>query len=142
MRRITLSLAIMAGLALACGGGDEGAGGSAGSGSTAAPAKPATKASAPSVQERSADARACIDLVKQKRYADAIAPCEKALADTAATGMEDVEAALAEAKAEVQKEATKAGANMATDAATGDLDKESAKQQGMDALNNMRGGGN
>jgi hypothetical protein len=139
MHRIALTLAVLIGLAMACGGGDEGSGGSS---SGVDPANPAAESKGPSIEERSADAKACIDLVEQKRYADAIPPCEKALKDTAATGMDDVEAALAEAKAAVEKEATKAAAAMAADAATGEMDEESAKKQGLDAVNNLRGGGN
>ncbi len=97
------------------------------------PAAPAAKAPAPakSVQEISAEAQRCLDLVKAKQYAEALQPCERAVKDTANA---DVERAYAEAKAEAQKVAEAAAAQAATDALSGKPADEAAKDAAADAM--------
>ena len=73
---LTSSLAIvgLCALAVGCGSGEES--------STAAPAISGAPPTA-TVQQDSAAARLCIDLVKTEQYAKAIEPCELALQDNA-----------------------------------------------------------
>ncbi len=92
---------------------------------------PAAQAPAKTVQEISAEAQRCLDLVKTKQYAEAIAPCEQALQDTANA---DVERAYAEAKAEMKKVGQDAAAQAATDALSGKPADEAAKDAAADAL--------
>ncbi len=99
-----------------------------------APAAPAAQAPAKTVQQISAEAQRCLDLVKTKQYAEAIAPCEQALQDTANA---DVEKAYAEAKAEVKKVGQDAAAQAATDALAGKPADEAAKDAAADALGNL-----
>lgn len=92
-------------LAVSCGSGEES--------STAAPAASEAPDTA-TVQEISAEAQRCLDLVKSKKYAEAIDPCERALRDTANA---DVQRAYDQAKAAVQQ----AAASSAGEAASGAL---------------------
>ena len=100
-----LGIAGLCALAAGCGSREES--------STAAPAASEAPATA-TVQEISAEARRCLDLVKSKQYAEAIDPCERALRDTANA---DVQRAYDQAKAAVQQ----AAASTAGDAASGAL---------------------
>lgn len=113
---------------VACGGGDEGSAGGgaakqAGSGDVAAPRPSAAE----SMKQMTADAKSCVDLVKSGRYADAIAPCERAMAEAGNTGAAEVQQAYDEAKAAVAEEARSAGMKAAVDAANGKDPSASAK---------------
>jgi len=100
-----LGIAGLCALAIGCGSGEES--------STTAPAVGVAPPTA-TVQEISAEARRCLDLVKSKQYAEAIDPCERALRDTANV---EVQRAYDQAKAAVQQ----AAASSAGDAASGAL---------------------
>jgi hypothetical protein len=89
-----------------------------------------------SVQEISADGKRCLDLVKAKRYAEAIDPCERALRQAANT---DVERAYEEAKAAVKAEAQSAAATAAADTLSGKPADEAAKDAAGGALGNLSG---
>jgi F0F1-type ATP synthase membrane subunit b/b' len=115
---------------LACGGESEAPR------SQAAPAA-AAKKPAPSVQQISADAKRCLDLVKAERYADAIDPCKRALEETANA---DVQQAYDEATAAVKREAQAAGVQAASDSLSGKPADEAAKDAATNALRNLGGG--
>jgi hypothetical protein len=104
---LTSGLAIvgLCALAVACGSGEEP--------STAAPAASEAPPTA-AVEQMSAEAQRCLDLVKAKEYAKAIEPCELALRDMANA---EVQRAYDEAKAKVQQ----AAASAAEDTASGAL---------------------
>ena len=111
MRRIVVL--VIGGFILACGSSE----------TRTAPAAepPAGDVSAPaesSIQQLSADAKSCLDLVKAERYVDAIDPCERAVVEGANV---EVEAALAESKEAVLA----AGAATASAAAAAALEGES-----------------
>jgi hypothetical protein len=116
-------------LFLACGGERESPGG----GPAAAPAAP--KAAA--VQELSAQAKRCLDLVEAKRYAEALDPCQRAVAEAASA---DVQRAYDEAKAAVQQEARSAAARSAAESLSGKPADEAAKGAASDALRGLTGG--
>ena len=111
-----------------CGGGDEPAA------STSPP--PPQKAAAPpaaTVQQISQEAKRCLDLVRQKLYADAITPCESALEQSANA---DVERAYAEAKEAVEAAAKRAAITAAADSLSG----KPADQAAKDAVQGELGG--
>ena len=138
MHRTTRSLVCLlgalalAGFLTACGGESE----SPSAGGDAPAAAPAAEKPAASVKQISADAKQCLDLVKAKRYADAIDPCKRALEDTANA---DVQAAYNEAKSAVQQEAQAAGVKAASDSLSGKPADEAAKDAASGALNNLGG---
>ena len=113
--RVTIDRTFILGLLLSsalivsagCKGGDD-AGKPAGEG--VAPA--AGQEAQPTIQEMSADAKSCLDQVKAKSYAQAIATCQSAVK---AGANADLDKALAEAKAAVAKEAESAAMKAATD---------------------------
>jgi len=134
MARILLlvSSALFCVAMLAC--GDAGDSPGTATGTTKAPdaaAKPAA-----SVEQISAEAKQCLDLVKSKQYVEAIDPCERALKDTADA---DVKRAYDEAKAAVQEEAQAAAAKAAADSLSGKPADEAAKDAASDALGNLGG---
>jgi hypothetical protein len=90
---------------------------------------------AATAQQISADAQSCIDLVKAARYADAIAPCEAAMKDSASMANADVQAAYQEAKDEVSAAAQKA----AVDAAAAGMAGDDAGDAAMGALKGFGG---
>ena len=100
-----LGIAGLCALAVGCGSREES--------STAAPAASEAPPTA-TMQQISAEAQRCLDLVKSEQYAAAIDPCERALRDTANA---EVQRAYDEAKAAVQQ----AAASTAGDAASGAL---------------------
>ena len=115
---------------LAC--GDAGDSPGTATGTTKAPdaaAKPAA-----SVEQISAEAKQCLDLVKSKQYVEAIDPCKRALEDTANA---DVKQAYDEAVAEVQKEAQAVAAKAASDSLSGKPADEAAKDAASSALGNL-----
>lgn len=114
--------------AAGCGSGEES--------STQAPVAVDEPEGATSVQEISAEGRRCLDLVKAKKYADAIDPCERALRQAANT---DVERAYEEAKAAVKAEAQSAAATAAADTLSGKPADEAAKDAASGALGNLSG---
>jgi hypothetical protein len=129
--RLALVAAVVPLLA-ACGQGSEPA---------SAPPPPgaaAPKVSAPTatVQQISADSQSCLDLVGQKRYADALEPCERAVREGASA---DVEQALADARAGLKSEAQAAAAKTAAGALQGQSAEDAAKQSTSDALRNLGG---
>lgn len=128
-----LGIAILCGFVIACGGDSE----TPSSTPSSTPAASAPKKPAASVQQISAEAQQCLDLVKAKRYADAIDPCKRALEDTANA---DVQQAYNEAKAAVQQEAQAAGVKAASDSLSGKPADEAAKDAAAGALGNLRGG--
>jgi hypothetical protein len=98
-----------------------------------------TTAEAPSkgtVAALSAEGRRCIELVKAKRYGDAIEPCSRAAETTANT---DVKDAYAEAKAALQKQAQAAAARAAQESVTSGNPKAATKDAAADALKNLSG---
>ena len=103
-----LGIAGLCALTVGCGSGEES--------STAAPAASETPATA-TVQEISALGQRCLDLVKAKRFAEALDPCERALRDTANV---DVQRAYDQAEAAI-KQAAAAGAEEAASGALRDL---------------------
>jgi len=113
--------------------------GDGGGSSTSAPATAPAEAAeaAPSAQQISAEARSCLDLVKAGRYSDAIAPCERALKDTADA---DVQSAYNEAKAAVEKEAKAAAAKTLSDSMAGKPVDQAAAGAASDAAGNLGGG--
>jgi hypothetical protein len=124
-----LGAATLGALVLACGGERDSSGG----GPAAAPAAP--KAAA--VQELSAHAKRCLDLVKAKHYAEALDPCQRALAEAASA---DVQRAYDEAKAAVQQEARSAAVKSAAESLSGKPADEAAKGAASDALRGLTGG--
>ncbi len=138
MHRITrplvslLGAAALCGFVMACGGESD----TPSSQSSAPASAPAAKKPAASVQQISADAKKCLDLVKAKRYADAIDPCERALEETANA---EVQQAYDEAKAAVKQEAKAAGVKAASDYMSGKPADEAAKDAGAGALKNLGG---
>jgi hypothetical protein len=100
-----LAIGALCALAVGCGNREES--------STAAPAASETPPAA-AEQQLSADAQRCLDLVKSRKYAEAIDPCERALRTAANV---DVQRAYDQAKAAVQQ----AAASAAEDAAAGAL---------------------
>ena len=72
------------------------------------------------VKKMTADAKSCIDLVKAGSYAEAIAPCERAMRDTAAVGADEVQGAFDQAKTAVAEEAQAAAVAAAAGALAGD----------------------
>jgi hypothetical protein len=111
------------------------AGDSSGTATTTAPAAPAAASKpAASVQEISAEAKQCLDLVKSQQYVEAIDPCKRALEDTANA---DVKQAYDEAVAEVQKEAQAVAAKAAADSLSGKPADEAAKDAASSALGGL-----
>ena len=106
-------------LVAACGGGDR----ESAPGAEGAAAKPSATAAA---QQMSREAQQCLDLVEQKRFAEAIDPCERALESAGQVASADVQQAYQEAKDAVKQEAQRAAADAAKDA-------------GGDALRNLGG---
>jgi len=88
------------------------------------------------VESLSADGKRCIELVKAKRYGEAIDPCTRALEKTANV---DVKNAYAEAKAAVQKEAEAAAARAAQESMSGEDPEAAARGAAADALRNSAG---
>jgi len=127
---LMFSAVALCGFVLACGGDSEAPR------SQAAPAA-ASKKPAPSVQQISADAKRCLDLVKAGRYADAIDPCKRAVEDTANA---DVQQAYDEAMAAVKREAQAAGIQAASDSLSGKPADEAAMDAATNALRNLGGG--
>ncbi len=126
MRRIVVL--VIGGFILACGSSET---------RTAPAADPSAgdvSAPASSIQQLSADAKSCLDLVKAERYVDAIDPCERAVVEGANV---EVEAALAESK----EAALAAGAATASAAAAAALEGESvgdaAKSSGGNVLKQL-----
>jgi hypothetical protein len=89
------------------------------------------------VQQISAEAQSCIDLVKAGRYTDAISPCERASKDTVNA---DVQSAYNEAKAAVEKEAKAAAAKTLSEAMAGKPVDQAAADAASDAAGNLGGG--
>jgi hypothetical protein len=89
-----------------------------------------------SMQEISVEGRRCLELVKAKKYAEAIDPCERALRQAAST---DVERAYEEAKAAVKAEAQSAAATTAADTLSGKPADEAAGDAARNALGNLSG---
>jgi len=88
------------------------------------------------VAELTADGKRCIELVRSKRYGDAIEPCARAAETTAST---DVKDAYAEAKAALQKEAQAAAARAAQDSVTSGDPEKAAKDAAAGAMKNLSG---
>jgi len=118
----------LAALPVACGSERE----SAEMGTGAAAEAPATG----NLQALSADGKRCIELVKAKRYGDAISPCARAAETTVST---DVKDAYAEAKAALQKEAQAAAAKAAQESVTSGDPEAAAKGAAADAMKNLSG---
>jgi F0F1-type ATP synthase membrane subunit b/b' len=83
------------------------------------------------VQQISAEAKRCLDLVKKELYVEAIEPCRRAVQDA---GNADVERAYDEAKAAVQQEAQAAAVKAAAESLSGKPAGEAAEDAASDVL--------
>jgi len=130
MVRILLlaSSALMCVAMLACGDASD----SPGTATTTAPAAAAKPAA--SVEQISAEAKQCLDLVKSKQYVEAIDPCQRALEDAASA---DVKRAYDEAVAAVKQETQAAAAKVAAESLSGKPADEAAKDAAADALGGL-----
>lgn len=129
MVRVLVSSSLLCVAMLACGEGSD------------SPDRTATPASAPnpgsaSLQQISAEAMQCLDLVKQERYVEAIDPCGRAVQDSANA---DVKRAYDEAMAVVQKEAEAAAIKAAAGSLSGKPADEAAGSAARDALRKFGG---
>jgi F0F1-type ATP synthase membrane subunit b/b' len=131
MYRILLfvSSALLCVAIFACGGESDSPGKAAG---TSAPA--AAPEAAASVQQISAEAKQCLDLVRKKLYVEAVDPCQRAVQDT---GNADVKRAYDEAVAAVQREAQDAAVKAAAESLSGKPADEAAKDAASDALGGL-----
>lgn len=141
--RLAAAVCVSAAL-LACGGSDDSS--STGADATGAAASGTSSGSATgsadvvtTAQQISAEAKQCIDLVKAERYADAIAPCEKAMNDSSSMANADVQAAYAEAKQKVKDEAQNAAIQAGADSLNGEDPGDAAKKAGTGMLKNLGG---
>ncbi len=120
---VTIAAAALMAVAGCQGGGDqESAGGDAG--------KAAGGEGEATMEQLSADAKSCLELVKAKNYTEAIAPCQAAVKAGANT---DVEKALEEAKAALAEKGGDAAMKAAGEAMEGKPAGEAAK----DAMKGM-----
>ncbi len=103
---------------------------------TATPAPGAASKPAASVQQISAEAKQCLDLVKQKRYVEAMDPCRRAIEDS---GNADVKRAYDEAVAAAQQEAKSAAVKAAAGGLSGKSVDEAASDAAGDALRKFGG---
>jgi hypothetical protein len=127
---LTITL-LVAGLALAgCGSDPE----PAGSGDTMKTEATSPPKAAPSIKQISADGQACLDLVRGKRYVEAIEPCKRAVAAGATV---EVDAAYAEAQQMAKQAAQAAAIQAASDSLEGKPPEQAAKDSAMDGMKNF-----
>ena len=136
--RLAAAVCVSAAL-LACGGSDDSSSAGAGAGGTDSGSATDSTDVVAIAKQISADAKQCIDLVKAARYADAIAPCERATKDSASMANTDVQAAYAEAKQKVKDEAQNAAIQAGADSLNGEDPEDAAKKAGAGMLKNLGG---